>query len=160
MSQLTQKAQKMMSWAFASGLRFYIARGACCADEWSQVMACRYDLERFGARLESDPRSCDLLVVSGAFNQKSAEALKAVYRQMAEPRYVLAVGTCACTGGVFSPQRGGVALAGIESVLPVDVFVPGCPPRPEAILDGWMAIQKKIQVSSIGKTEGGHDCSF
>ena len=103
------------------------------------TMGANYDLARFGSeRLAFTPRQCDLLMVMGTISKKMAPVLKQVYDQMAEPKWVLSVGACACSGGIFDTYS---VLQGIDRVIPVDVYVPGCPPRPEQILDGFMQIQ-------------------
>ena len=106
------------------------------------TMGSHYDLARFGSeRLGFSPRQCDLLMVMGTIAKKMAPVLKQVYLQMAEPRWVMAVGACASSGGIFDSYS---VLQGIDQVIPVDVYVPGCPPRPEAIIDGVLRIQDLI----------------
>jgi len=144
-SWISSQGKRLFDWAGASALRYYVAAGACCADELLHAVACRYDMERFGALPETDPRLCDLLFVTGAINSKAAEELKRVYDLMSDPKYVIALGTCACSGGAFGADKGGLALPGIAEVIPVDVYVAGCPPRPESILDGLIALQEKIR---------------
>lgn len=115
---------------------------SCCGIEFMAVMASHYDLARFGAeRLGFSPRQCDLLMVMGTIAKKMGPIVKQVYLQMAEPRWVMAVGACASSGGIFDTYS---VLQGIDQVVPVDVYVPGCPPRPEAILDGFMRIQDLV----------------
>ncbi|GAA4336533.1 NADH-quinone oxidoreductase subunit B [Flaviaesturariibacter amylovorans] len=115
---------------------------SCCGIEFMATMASHYDLARFGAeRLGFSPRQCDLLMVMGTISKKMAPVVRQVYLQMAEPRWVMAVGACACSGGVFDSYS---VLQGIDQVVPVDVYVPGCPPRPEAIIDGILRIQDLI----------------
>lgn len=147
-SWIHQKLDEIRDWARASSLRYYLVRGVCCGDEFAQTVAARYDLERFGARPEADHRLADVLIIIGTISQRAASDLERLYQEMPQPRWVMAVGTCACSGGVFSPECGGAAIAGISSILPVDVLVPGCPPRPEAIIDGWIALQNKIRRTS------------
>src|SRR6187200_3152673 len=120
---------------------------SCCGIEFMATMASHYDLARFGAeRLGFSPRQCDLLMVMGTIAKKMAPVVKQVYLQMAEPRWVVAVGACACSGGIFDTYS---VLQGIDQVVPVDVYVPGCPPRPEAIIDGVMRIQDLIGKESL-----------
>ena len=115
---------------------------SCCGIEFMATMASHYDLARFGSeRLGFSPRQCDLLMVMGTIAKKMAPVLKQVYLQMAEPRWVMAVGACACSGGIFDSYS---VLQGIDQVIPTDVYVPGCPPRPEAIIDGILRIQDLV----------------
>ena len=119
---------------------------SCCGIEFMATMASHYDLARFGSeRLAFSPRQCDLLMVMGTIAKKMAPVVKQVYLQMAEPRWVMAVGACACSGGIFDSYS---VLQGIDQVVPVDVYVPGCPPRPEAILDGFGKIQELVRNES------------
>jgi NADH-quinone oxidoreductase subunit B len=120
---------------------------SCCGIEFMATMASHYDLARFGSeRLGFSPRQCDLLMVMGTISKKMAPILRQVYLQMAEPRWVLSVGACASSGGIFDTYS---VLQGIDQVIPVDVYVPGCPPRPEAILDGFMQIQHLVANESL-----------
>ncbi len=125
---------------------------SCCGIEFMATMAAHYDLGRFGSeRLGFSPRQCDLLMVMGTISKKMGPVIKQVYLQMAEPRWVLAVGACASSGGVFDTYS---VLQGIDQVIPVDVYVPGCPPRPEAILDGVMRIQDLVGKESLRRRGG------
>ena len=120
---------------------------SCCGIEFMATMASHYDLSRFGAeRLSFSPRQADLLMVMGTISKKMGPVLRQVYLQMAEPRWVMAVGACASSGGIFDTYS---VLQGIDQVVPVDVYVPGCPPRPEAILDGFMRIQDLVGQESV-----------
>jgi len=120
---------------------------SCCGIEFMATMASHYDLARFGAeRVGFSPRQCDLLMVMGTIAKKMGPIVKQVYLQMAEPRWVIAVGACACSGGIFDSYS---VLQGIDQIIPVDVYVPGCPPRPEAILDGFMKVQDLVGNESI-----------
>jgi NADH-quinone oxidoreductase subunit B len=115
---------------------------SCCGIEFMALMASHYDLARFGSeRVSFSPRQCDLLMVIGTIAKKMAPVLKQVYIQMAEPRWVLAMGACASSGGIFDTYS---VLQGIDQIIPVDVYVPGCPPRPEAILDGFIRVQDLV----------------
>lgn len=120
---------------------------SCCGIEFMATMGTNYDLARFGMeRLSFSPRQADLLMVMGTVAKKMGPVLKQVYEQMAEPRWVLSVGACACSGGIFDTYS---VLQGIDKVIPVDVYVPGCPPRPEQIIDGIMQIQELIKNESL-----------
>ena len=120
---------------------------SCCGIEFMATMSANYDLARFGSeRLSFTPRQCDLLMVMGTISKKLAPVLKQVYDQMAEPKWVLSVGACACTGGIFDTYS---VLQGIDKVIPVDVYVLGCPPRPEQIIEGLMKIQELAKNESL-----------
>jgi NADH-quinone oxidoreductase subunit B len=115
------------------------------------TMGANYDLARFGSeRLSFTPRQTDLLMVMGTISKKMAPVLKQVYDQMAEPKWVLSVGACACSGGIFDTYS---VLQGIDKVIPVDVYVPGCPPRPEQIIDGLMKIQELAKSESLRRRD-------
>ena len=120
---------------------------SCCGIEFMATMGAHYDLGRFGAeRLSFSPRQADLLMVMGTIAKKMAPVIQQVYIQMAEPRWVLAVGACASSGGIFDTYS---VLQGIDRVVPVDVYVPGCPPRPEQIIDGFMKVQELVGKESL-----------
>ena len=124
---------------------------SCCGIEFMATMGAHYDLGRFGSeRLSFSPRQADLLMVMGTIAKKMGPILKQVYIQMAEPRWVIAVGACASSGGIFDTYS---VLQGIDRIIPVDVYVPGCPPRPEQIIDGIMKIQDLIQNESLRRRE-------
>ncbi len=125
---------------------------SCCGIEFMATMAAHYDLGRFGAeRLSFSPRQADLLMVMGTIAKKMAPILKQVYLQMAEPRWVLSMGACASSGGIFDTYS---VLQGIDRIIPVDVYVPGCPPRPEQVIDGILKIQELVKNESIRRREG------
>ena len=124
---------------------------SCCGIEFMATMASHYDMSRFGSERNSfSPRQADLLMVMGTISKKMGPILKQVYLQMAEPRWVIAVGACASSGGIFDTYS---VLQGIDKVIPVDVYVPGCPPRPEQILDGLMRIQDLVHNESLRRRE-------
>ncbi len=115
---------------------------SCCGIEFMAVMGSHYDFARFGSeRVSFSPRQADLLMVMGTIAKKMGPILKQVYEQMAEPRWVIAVGACASSGGIFDTYS---VLQGIDQIIPTDVYVPGCPPRPEQIIDGLMKIQELV----------------
>lgn len=120
---------------------------SCCGIEFMATMAPHYDLSRFGSeRLSYSPRQSDILMVMGTISKKMAPIVKQVYSQMAEPKWVMAVGACAASGGIFDTYS---VLQGIDRVIPVDVYVPGCPPRPEQILEGIMQVQEMAKTESL-----------
>ncbi|WP_266362857.1 NADH-quinone oxidoreductase subunit B [Tellurirhabdus rosea] len=125
---------------------------SCCGIEFMATMGAHYDIARFGAERPSfSPRQADVLLVAGTIAKKMAPILKQVYLQMAEPRWVIAIGACASSGGIFDTYS---VLQGIDRVIPVDVYVPGCPPRPEQILDGLMQVQELAKNESLRRRNG------
>lgn len=125
---------------------------SCCGIEFMSTMSSTYDLARFGSERPSfSPRQADMLIVAGTIAKKMAPILKQVYEQMAEPRWVLSVGACASSGGIFDTYS---VLQGIDRVIPVDVYVPGCPPRPEQILEGVMQLQELAKNESLRRRNG------
>ena len=120
---------------------------ACCGIEFMAAAAADYDIARFGAERPSfSPRQADMVLVLGTITYKMAHVLRHIYRQLADPRYVVSVGACASSGGMFHTYS---VLQGIDRILPVDSYIPGCPPRPEAILESLIQLQKKIKTQSI-----------
>ncbi len=124
---------------------------ACCAIEMMAVGASRFDLDRFGAgAFRATPRQSDLMIVAGTVNYKMASRVKRLYHQMAEPKYVIAMGACTVGGGPYF-KYGYNVVKGVDLVVPVDVYVPGCPPRPEALMEGIMRLQDKISAQTIAR---------
>ena len=124
---------------------------SCCGIEFMATMGAHYDIARFGSeRVSFSPRQADLLMVMGTIAKKMAPVVRRVYEQMSEPRWVIAVGACACSGGVFDTYS---VLQGIDRIIPVDVYVPGCPPRPEQIIDGLMRIQDLAATESTRRRD-------
>ena len=139
----TTKFEALLNWGKKYSLFQYPFVTACCAMEYMALASPRFDMARFGAEAPRfSPRQADLLWVVGTISQRQAPILKRVYDQMADPKYVLAFGTCASSGGFYDNYA---TLAGIDKVVPVDVYVPGCPPRPEGAIDGLLLLQDKIQ---------------
>lgn len=129
------------TWPFGSGL-------ACCAMEMVPTAASRFDQSRFGMEIfRASPRQADVFIVAGTLTWKMARALKLLYEQIAEPKWVIAMGSCAISGGTFAHSYS--VVPGVNRIVPVDVYVPGCPPRPEALLYGYMQLHKKIEKMSI-----------
>jgi NADH-quinone oxidoreductase subunit B len=127
---------------------------SCCGIEFMSTMSSTYDLARFGSeRLAFTPRQCDLLMVMGTIAKKMGPVLKQVYLQMAEPRWVLAMGACAASGGIFDSYP---VLQGIDQIIPVDVYIPGCPPRPEAVIEGVLRIQDLVHNESLRRRNSEH----
>ena len=138
----TTRIEDLLNWAKKYSLFQYPFVTACCAMEYMAMASPRFDMARFGAEAPRfSPRQADLLWVVGTIVQRQAPVLKRIYEQMADPKYVLAFGTCASCGGFYDNYT---TLAGIDKVIPVDIYVPGCPPRPEGVLDGLMLLQDKI----------------
>jgi NADH-quinone oxidoreductase subunit B len=141
-SVLTTRLEDVINWGRKNSLWPMPFGTACCAIEFMGMMASRFDFSRFGAEaLRFSPRQSDLLLVLGTVTNKQAPVLRQIYAQMAEPKWVVSVGVCASSGGMY---RTYATLQGIDRVIPVDVYVPGCPPRPETIMYGVMKLQEKI----------------
>ena len=140
---LGKMVAKGLGWARKYSLFQYPFVTACCGMEFMAVAAARYDLDRFGAALPRfSPRQADLLMVVGTVNCKQAPILQRVYQQMADPKWVVAFGVCASSGGFYDNYA---TVQCIDRIIPVDVYIPGCPPRPEQVLDGILLLQRKIQ---------------
>jgi len=142
----TTRIDKIVAWGRKNSLWPLPFGTACCGIEMMSVMGPRYDLARFGAEVvRFSPRQADLLIVAGTITEKMAPIVLKIYEQMLEPKYVLSMGACASSGGFYRAYH---VLQGVDKVVPVDVYVPGCPPTPEAVLDGIMVIQRMIEESA------------
>src|SRR6476661_2987442 len=136
LARLQDWSREKSVWPMTFGL-------ACCAIEMMAASASKYDIARFGSELfRPSPRQADLMIVSGRVSQKMAPVLREIYDQMPEPKWVIAMGDCASCGGVFNNYA---VVQGVDKIVPVDVYVPGCPPRPEALIHGIVKLQEKIQ---------------
>ncbi len=137
------RVEDLLNWGRKNSTWYLLFGTACCAIELMQTGGPRGDLERFGSAPRASPRQADLIIVAGTVTYKMATRIRLLYHQMPEPRYVISMGSCASCGGLF--QHAYSVLKGIDQVIPVDVYVPGCPPRPEALIEGLLMIQKKME---------------
>lgn len=146
-SYLTTKLDFIINWARKNALWPMPFGTACCAIEMMATLSTRYDLARFGAEaVRFSPRQADMMIVASRIAVKMAPVLRKIYDQMSEPKWVIAMGACSNSGGIFNTYA---VVQGIDQILPVDVYVPGCPPRPEDLIDGVMALQRKIEKESV-----------
>ncbi|NCO74811.1 MAG: NADH-quinone oxidoreductase subunit B [Cyanobacteria bacterium] len=136
------------NWARLSSLWPLLYGTACCFIEFAALLGSRFDFDRFGLVPRSSPRQADLLITAGTVTMKMAPALVRLYEEMPEPKYVIAMGACTITGGMFSSDST-TAVRGVDKLIPVDVYIPGCPPRPEAIFDAVIKLRKKVANESI-----------
>ena len=144
---MTTRLDAVVNWARKNSLWPMPFGTACCAIEFMSMMASKYDLSRFGAEaLRFSPRQSDMMLVLGTITNKQAPVIRQIYAQMAEPKWVISVGVCASSGGMY---RTYATLQGIDRVIPVDVYVPGCPPRPESMIYGVIKLQEKIEKESL-----------
>ncbi|GBD29395.1 NAD(P)H-quinone oxidoreductase subunit K [bacterium HR32] len=141
---LVTSVENVLNWARARSLWPLTFGLACCAMEMMQAMGTRFDLDRFGVIPRATPRQADLIIVAGRCTIKMAPVVRRLWEQMPEPKYVISMGSCATCGGPFYYDNYSI-LKGIDTVIPVDVYVPGCPPRPEALIEGVLKLQEKIQ---------------
>ena len=137
------KVDELLGWTRANSQWYLLFGLACCAIELMQTGGPRSDFDRFGAVPRATPRQADLIIIAGTITLKMASRIRRLYDQMAEPKYVLSMGSCSNCGGLF--QKGYSTLNGIDKILPVDIYIPGCPPRPEALLEGLIELQKKVK---------------
>ncbi len=145
---LLTSVDAMLNWARRSSLWPVVCFPACCAFEFITTEASRFDLSRFGMEIvRASPRQADLMITAGTLTWKMAPQVKRIYDQMAEPKWVIAMGACAISGGIFASSYS--VVPGYNRIIPVDVYVPGCPPRPEALLYGIRMLQRKIAKISL-----------
>ena len=142
--------EDLHNWARLSSLWPLLYGTACCFIEFAALIGSRFDFDRFGLVPRSSPRQADLLIVAGTVTMKMAPALVRLYEQMPEPKYVIAMGACTITGGMFSADST-TAVRGVDKLIPVDLYLPGCPPRPEAIFDAVIKLRKKVANESISE---------
>ncbi|CAN1212352.1 NADH dehydrogenase subunit K [Tumidithrix helvetica PCC 7403] len=141
------------NWARMSSLWPMLYGTSCCFIEFAAMIGSRFDFDRFGLLPRSSPRQADLIITAGTVTMKMAPALVRLYEQMAEPKYVIAMGACTITGGMFSTDSY-TTVRGVDKLIPVDVYIPGCPPRPEAIMDAIIKLRKKIGAEGFGERAG------
>lgn len=148
----------LYNWARLSSLWPLLYGTACCFIEFAALIGSRFDFDRFGLIPRASPRQADLIILAGTLNMKMSAPTLRLYEQMPEPKYVIAMGACMITGGMFSADSP-TAIRGADKILPIDVYIPGCPPRPEAILNAIIKLRKKIANESLmerGKTRQSH----
>lgn len=150
---LTTRIDDLVNWSRKSSLWPATFGLACCAIEMMAVTSARFDVARFGAEVfRASPRQADLMIVSGRVSRKMAPVLRRVYDQMPEPKWVIAMGACATAGGIFDNYA---IVQGVHQIVPVDVYIPGCPPRPETLIYAIMKLQEKIQTERLSMRRDG-----
>lgn len=146
-SVIVTKVDSVVNWARESSLWPMIFGTACCAIEFMSAVASKHDISRFGAEVvRFSPRQADLMIVAGTISFKQAPILKRIYDQMSEPKWVISMGACACSGGFYDNYT---TLQGIDKIIPVDIYISGCPPRPEALIDAIVKIQQRVKSESL-----------
>jgi NADH-quinone oxidoreductase subunit B len=147
-SVIVTSVESFLNWARLSSLWQMQFGLACCAIEMMAASASHYDFDRFGVIPRATPRQSDLMIVAGTVTLKMADRIKRLYDQMSEPRYVISMGSCSNCGGPYW-EHGYHVLKGVDRIIPVDVYVPGCPPRPEALMEGLIKLQEKVRTEKI-----------
>lgn len=143
---LTTSVDGLVNWARRSSLWPVTFGLACCAIEMMATGAARYDLDRLGVIFRATPRQSDVMIVAGTVSRKMAPVVRKVYDQMPEPKWAIAMGSCATSGGIFDTYA---TVQGVDEIIPVDFYIPGCPPRPESLLDAIVALQQQIKTEKI-----------
>ena len=144
---VVEKLDTLINWSRSNSQWYFQFGLACCAIEMMAAAGPRHDLERFGMMPRATPRQADVMIVAGTVTLKMASRVKRLYEQMADPKYVISMGSCSNSGGPYW-QHGYHVLKGVDIVVPVDVYIPGCPPRPEALIQGIIELQKKIKLDT------------
>jgi NADH-quinone oxidoreductase subunit B len=148
---LTTTVDAITNWARKNSLWPLPFGTSCCGIEMMAVLSADYDMSRFGAEVvRFSPRQADLIICAGTITMKMAPVLKNIYEQMADPKWVMAFGVCTCTGGIYNSYS---VLQGIDTIIPVDVYIPGCPPSPEGVIHGLIQLQKRIASGEYQKRE-------
>ena len=153
---LTTRLDSLINWARKSSLWPATFGLACCAIEMMNATSSRNDLARFGSEVfRASPRQADVMIVSGRVSRKMAPVLRRIYDQMPEPKWVISMGACATSGGVFDNYA---IVQGVDKIVPVDVYIPGCPPRPEMLIHAVMMLQDKVMKESVARSQGHSRC--
>ena len=146
MGIVTVRLEDAVNWARSNAIWPMLFGLACCAIEMMAAGASHYDFDRFGVVFRASPRQADVIIIAGTVTKKMAPVVRRVYDQMAEPKWVIAFGVCASTGGFYQNYS---TMPGADQVIPVDVYIPGCPPRPEMVIDGLVKLQDKVQAETL-----------